>query len=311
MTIGIGLGLATYTFSSAEGYWRWVKRCDQTGVDSLWQTDRLISTDPFLECMSVMAGLAGATDKIKFGMNVASMGLRDPLQTAKQCATIDYLSSGRLLPAFGLGSNRSRDFVASGTTTVGRGQRMNEALEIMTRLWVEDDVTFDGEYFRYDKATIAPRPTQNPLPLWIGGSSEAAIARTAAYGTGWQAAAETPAEAGKVVDKILASANRHKRSIDSDHFGAGFGIHFGSWGDEPVKKMAADFERRTGHSASRGFVVGGADEILQRIQAYADHGISKFILRPIGAGDAQMEDQTEQLLDGVLSKVSQIRERSF
>ena len=71
MTIGIGLGLATYTFSSAEGYWRWVKRCDQTGVDSLWQTDRLISTDPFLECMSVMAGQAGATEKIKIGINVA------------------------------------------------------------------------------------------------------------------------------------------------------------------------------------------------------------------------------------------------
>ena len=75
--------------------------------------------------------------------------------------------------------------------------------------------------------------------------------------------------------------------------------------------MAADFEQRTGHAASRGFVVGGADEILQRIQAYADHGICKFILRPIGDGDAQMEDQTELLLDGVLSKISQIRERSL
>ena len=92
MTIGIGLGLSTFHFSSAEGYWKWVKRCDEAGVDSLWQTDRLISREPFLECMSTMAGLAGATSKIKFGMNVASMGLRDPLQTAKQCATIDYLS---------------------------------------------------------------------------------------------------------------------------------------------------------------------------------------------------------------------------
>ena len=94
MAIGIGLGLATYTFSTAEGYWRWVKYCDRAEVDSLWQTDRLISKEPFLECMSVMAGLAGTTKKIKFGMNVASLGLRDPLQTAKQCATIDYLSEG-------------------------------------------------------------------------------------------------------------------------------------------------------------------------------------------------------------------------
>ena len=64
MAIGVALGMATYTFSSAEGYWRWVKRCDEAGVDSLWQTDRLVSKEPFLECMSVMAGLAGATKSV-------------------------------------------------------------------------------------------------------------------------------------------------------------------------------------------------------------------------------------------------------
>jgi probable F420-dependent oxidoreductase len=308
MSIGIGLGLATYTFSSAKGFWQWVKRCDESNVDSLWQTDRLVSKDPFLECMSVMAGLAGATEKIKFGMNVASMGLRDPLQTAKQCATIDYLSGGRLLPAFGLGSNRSRDFIASGTPTRGRGSRMNEALEIMTRLWNQEEMSFEGNHFRYDKARISPRPVQSPLPLWIGGSAEAAIIRTAKYGTGWQAAAESPEEAGGVVEKILVAARNQGRSIDADHFGAGFGVRFGSWRDAPLAKLAADFEKRTGQPASRGFVVGGADEILERIQAYVDHGISKFILRPIGLGDAEMEDQTEQLLEGVLAQTSQLRQ---
>ena len=82
MTIGIGLGLATYTFSTAEGYWRWVKRCDRAGVDSLWQTDRLISKEPFLECMTTMAAVASATKRLKFGMNVASAGIRDPLLLA-------------------------------------------------------------------------------------------------------------------------------------------------------------------------------------------------------------------------------------
>ena len=201
MAIGLGLGMATYTFSTAKGYWRWVKRCDEAGVDSLWQTDRLVSKEPFLECLTVMAGLAGATKKIKFGMNVASLGLRDPLMTAKQCATIDYLSDGRLLPAFGLGSNRSRDWVASGTATKARGQRMNEALEIMTRLWLGEEVTFSGKHFQYDKAYISPGPVQQPLPLWIGGSSEAAIERSGKYGTGWQAAFDTPEEAGVVVRK--------------------------------------------------------------------------------------------------------------
>ena len=173
MTVGIGLGLSNYTFSSAGGYWDWVHMCDDEGVDSIWQTDRLVSREPFLECMSAMAALAGATKKVKFGMNVASLGIRDPLITAKECATIDYLSNGRLLPAFGLGSNRSRDWIASGRATKARGQRMNEALEIMTRLWSEEKVTFEGKHFQYTDATISPRPVQNPLPCWIGGSARA------------------------------------------------------------------------------------------------------------------------------------------
>jgi len=309
MTIGIGLGLATYTFSTAEGYWQWVRRCDTAGVDSLWQTDRLISNEPFLECMSVMAGLTGSTKTIKFGMNVASMGLRDPLQTAKQCATIDYLSGGRLLPAFGLGSNRSRDFIASGTSTKARGQKMNEALDIMNRLWTGEEVTFEGKHYQYDKASIRPCPVQVPLPLWIGGSSDAAIERTAKYGTGWQASFDTPEEAGVIVDKILAASVKQGRSIDIDHFGAGFGVRFGSWDEEPVKKMVADFEKRTGKQAARGLVVGGSDEILERIQAYVDRGVSKFILRPIGNGDAEMKEQTEQIIEEILSKISELQER--
>ena len=309
MTIGIGLGLATYTFSTAEGYWQWVRRCDTAGVDSLWQTDRLISNEPFLECMSVMAGLTGSTKTIKFGMNVASMGLRDPLQTAKQCATIDYLSGGRLLPAFGLGSNRSRDFIASGTSTKARGQKMNEALDIMNRLWTGEEVTFEGKHYQYAKASIRPCPVQVPLPLWIGGSSDAAIERTAKYGTGWQASFDTPEEAGVIVDKILAAAVKQGRSIDTDHFGTGFGVRFGSWDEEPVKKMVADFEKRTGKQAARGLVVGGSDEILERIQAYVDRGVSKFILRPIGNGDAEMKEQTEQIIEEILSKISELQER--
>ena len=149
MTVGIGLGLSNYTFSTAECYWDWVHMCDHEGGDSLWQTDRLVAREPFLECMSAMAALAGATKKIKFGMNVASLGIRDPLITAKECATIDYLSNGRLLPAFGLGSNRSRDWIASGRATKARGQRMNEALEIMTRLWKDGEVTYHGKHFQY------------------------------------------------------------------------------------------------------------------------------------------------------------------
>ena len=78
MTIAVGLGLAEFPFSGAPAYWRWVALCEDGGVDSLWQTDRLVSRHPILECMTALAALAAATKRMKFGMNVASLGLRDP-----------------------------------------------------------------------------------------------------------------------------------------------------------------------------------------------------------------------------------------
>src|SRR5262245_22631275 len=106
MTIGVGIGLMEFPFSGAREYWRWVDLCEGGGIDSIWQTDRLLSREPMLECMTVMAALAGRTRRLKFGMNVVSLALRDPVLLAKQCATIDVLSEGRLLPAFGIGSPR-------------------------------------------------------------------------------------------------------------------------------------------------------------------------------------------------------------
>ena len=104
MTVAIGLGLMDFPFAGAGDYWRWVDMCEAGGVDSIWQTDRLVSKQPILECMTVMAALAGRTRRLRFGMNVVSLALRDPVLLAKQCATIDVLSKGRLLPGFGIGS---------------------------------------------------------------------------------------------------------------------------------------------------------------------------------------------------------------
>ena len=122
MGIGVGLGLADFPFSDARAFWRWVDLCEEGGVDSLWQTDRLVSRQPILECMSAMAAIAGRTRRIKFGMNVASVGLRDPLLLAKQCATIDVLSEGRLLRAFG-----GRQPARAGMAGARRGLRQGRA----------------------------------------------------------------------------------------------------------------------------------------------------------------------------------------
>ena len=304
MTISAGIGIANFPFEDARGFWRWVDLCEAGGIDSIWQSDRLISRDANLECMSVMAALAGATKRIKFGMNVASLSLRDPVLTAKQCATIDVLSEGRLLPAFGLGSSRSRDYVATGTPTARRGKRMDESLEILSRLWAEEAVSTDGEFFKLNAASIAPRPVQQPLPLWIGGSAAKAIERTARWGTGWQAGIESADKVAPVIRAIKAKAAEFGRSIDEDHYGAGFGIRFGSAEEPIMQRYIAGFTRSLGKPPDAFTAIGGAGEIMAKLRGFRDAGAHKFILRPIAAGTEDMIAQTKRMIDEVLPEVA-------
>ena len=306
MTVSAGIGIANFPFDDARGFWKWVDICDSGGIDSIWQSDRLISRDDHLECMSVMAALAGRTRRIKFGMNVASLGLRDPVLTAKQCATIDLLSEGRLLPAFGLGSSRSRDYVATGTPTRRRGKRMDECLEILSRLWSEDAVSTKGEFFRLDEASVSPKPVQQPLPLWVGGSAPRAIERTARWGTGWQAGIESADKVGPVIRAIKEKTKEYGRSIDDDHFGAGFGFRFGS-ADEPImRRYIAGFTRSLGKPPDAFTAVGGREEIMALVDGFRQAGAHKFVLRPIASGTDDMLAQTHRLIDEVLPEFARL-----
>src|ERR1700761_9338514 len=292
MGVGIGLGCAEFPFSGASAYWRWIDMCEAGGVDSIWQTDRIVSRQPFLESMTTMAALAGRTRRMKFGMNVVSLAFRDPVLLAKQCATIDVLSEGRLLPAFGIGSPLGPEWEALGVDTKTRGRKTDECLEIIRRLWREDQVDFDGAFYKLKGVTILPKPMQLDLPMWIGGSTEAAIRRTARFGTGWQAGGDPPAEAGRVVAAIKLAAAEAGRSIDEDHYGAGFAFHFGSADAPVVRKAMEAYAKRTGRDATHAFAIGDAEAVLARVAEYVDAGVSKFILRPLGVDDSDILDQT-------------------
>ncbi|MDG2277571.1 MAG: LLM class flavin-dependent oxidoreductase [Pseudomonadales bacterium] len=303
MGIGAGIGIANFNLGDARGFWKWVDLCDNGGVDSIWQSDRIIDAVPNLEAMSVMAALAGGSKNLKFGMNVASLGLRNPILTAKQCATIDVLSEGRLLPAFGVGSALSRDFTATGTPTKGRGKRTDEGLQIMSRLWSEDKVSFAGEYYQLDEATIAPKPVQNPLPLWVGGSAKQAVERTATWGTGWQAGIENAADVKPVISAIKARAAELGRNIAADHFGAGFGFRFGAPDDPIVTKYNEMLTKRLGKAPSGFSAVGGVAEMMALVHDFHDAGVHKFILRPIASGADEMIEQTKLMVEKLIPEI--------
>ncbi len=302
MKVAVGLGLMEFPFAGAADYWRWVDLCEAGGVDSLWQTDRLVSRQPILECLTAVAALAGRTRRLRFGMNVVSLALRDPVLLAKQCATVDVLSEGRLLPAFGIGSPLGPEWQALDIDTKTRGRRTDESLEIIARLWRQESVDFAGKYYRLTGASISPRPVQPDLPMWIGGSSDAAVRRTARYGTGWQGGAEGPVEAGRVVAAIKLAAAEVGRSIDEDHYGATFPFYFGTASDSVVSGAMAAYAKRTHRDPARYFAIGDETAILDRIAEYVDVGVQKFILRPVGDG-ASVLAQTRQLIEKVLPRV--------
>jgi probable F420-dependent oxidoreductase len=303
-TIAVGLGLQEFPFDGAAGFWRWVDLCEEGGVDSLWQTDRLISREAILECMVTMGALAGRTHRIKFGMNVVSLALRDPVLAAKQCATIDLLSGGRLLPGFGIGSPMAPEWEALNIDTKTRGKRTDEALIILRRLWTETSVDFTGTYWTLKGASISPRPVQSELPIWIGGGSEAAIRRTAQLGTGWQGGPETPAEVAPIIAGIQSAAHEFGRTIDDDHYGAAFPFRFGSVEASGMDRLMDAYRKRTNKDPMNYFVFGDADAIIERLAAYIDAGVSKFILRPLARGDDAMLAQTRRLINEVLPKVA-------
>jgi probable F420-dependent oxidoreductase len=298
--VAVGMGIMEFPFSGATAYWRWVDMLEAGGVDSLWQTDRLVSPTPFLECMSVMAALAGRTRRLKFGVNVLSLAMRDAVLVARQCATIDFLSDGRLLPAFGIGSPLGPEWTMLNLDSKTRGRKTDEALEVIRRLWSEDKVDFAGVHYHLSGATIAPKPVQPDLPMWIGGSSEAAIRRTAKYGTGWQAGPETPEQAKEVVAAIKAAAAAEGRSIDDDHYGAGIPFRFGRPDEPGLQPLFDAYRKRTGRDPLDYFAIGDAAAIVDKIGEFVAAGISKFILRPAAKGDDDMMAQTHRLIDEVL-----------
>jgi probable F420-dependent oxidoreductase len=302
--IAVGVGIMEYPFETSDGFWRWVDLCEQGGLDSIWQTDRIVSRTPILECMTTLAAIAGRTRRIKFGVNVVSVALREPVLLAKQCATIDVLSGGRLLPGFGIGSPRGAEWEAMHIDTTTRGRKTDEALEIISRLWAGEPLDFAGRHFRLSKASIAPLPVQADLPMWIGGASEAAIKRTARVGTGWQAGPETPEVVGEVIAGIKAGLLETGRTIEEDHYGAAFAFRFGGPDDPGVAKVMEHYRARTGRDPRDMFAMGDAEVILQRLSDYVAAGASKFILRPVADGDADMLAQTRQLVEEVLPLVA-------
>lgn len=306
--IGIGMGLGGFPFESMHEFHAWLDLCEDSRIDSIWQSDRVVSREIALEPMTLLSVIAGATRRLKFGTNAVVLPFRDPVTFARQCATLDHLSDGRFLPTVGVGRGDAPEWEATGRSPKGRGARADEALEVMTRLWSGENVDFEGDHFSLKGATINPRPKQQPLPLWMGGASPAAIRRTARFANGWLAPLQSPEEAGVTVAAIREESQRIGRPIPDDHYGATilYRIESGRGGSggraEASSERAEPDESASPRMAQyRSMIekvqaVGEPEVVLERIRAFCAAGVTKFIAIPL-ARDAQEMMEQSRLLD--------------
>ncbi len=169
--------------------------------DSVWVGDSLMAK-PRPESIALLGALSAATRRLKLGVGcMASFPIRDPVVFAYQWATLDRISSGRMLLAactgIVAGGASAREGIAWNVRDGQRGARMAENIEICRRLWREDDVSFAGKYRSFDGVTIRPRPVQNPCPIWIAANpapaqSEAPLRRVARIADGWMSVNVVP-----------------------------------------------------------------------------------------------------------------------
>ena len=293
MKIRIGIGFSGWPFGSIEDFWAMVDLVEESGLDSIWLNDRIRNPAPALEPITALAMIAGRTQRIKFGMSVAVLPVRDPLIVAKEIATIDFLSKGRMLPAFGLGLPQEAEWLAVGRTPHRRGAMTDEAVPLMRRLWSEEAVSHAGEFYSTHELTIQPKPCQQPLPVWFGGRSQAAYKRVARLGDGFLGSYQPPSEAGKAVCAIRSAAEVYGRKVPEDHYGTIVPFHFG---DGDLSDEIQTLMRRIDPDTPFESYVAWRepDAILRRIDEYVEVGVSKFVLRPMVSG-AAFYDQLARL----------------
>ncbi len=131
--------------------------------------------------------------------------MRHPIVTAKQIATADRLSNGRVIFGVGVGW-MAEEFAFLGEPFAERGRRMDEYLRLVKTLWTERNPTFVGEYFQVKDCAMTPKPVQKPhVPIWVGGDSPAALRRAAALGDGWHSAGTSLAELPGKLETLQAA----------------------------------------------------------------------------------------------------------
>lgn len=218
--------------ANRDGVTAFARAAEERGFDSLWVSDHVViprkldarypySRDggfpvppetPFLEPIAALLFVAGVTQRAKLGTTVLVIPMRNPVVTAKQLATLDVLSSGRLILGVGAGW-MAEEFEMLGVPFEKRGARTSEYIRLYKALWTEDNPSFQGKFWSIEDVGFSPKPLQKPHPpIWVGGHSAPALRRAGRLADAWHAIG-LPAEQ---VAADYAEVRRHAQEAGRD-----------------------------------------------------------------------------------------------
>ena len=297
MKVRIGYGLGVRTSLNDSGFLDVVDTLERLRFDSLWLSERIGGEAP--DPLVAMSMAAARTTRLKVGMSVMVLPGRNPIILAKELATLDRMSNGRLLPAFGLGVADPHEQQAFGVERTKRAKMFNEALAVMRSCWMDDEVTFHGEHFHYDALRVTPKPKQQPPDVWLGGIAESELKRVGRIADGWLPSFVTPSDAEAGWETVQRVAKEHDREIEDEHFGVLIPYVMG---DAPAALLAGLQARRPDLDDVSVLVPSGWDALANTINQFVSVGASKFVVVPMiepGSVDAwnnHLEEAATHLL---------------
>jgi probable F420-dependent oxidoreductase len=276
--VGIGLGSFAPEEMSPDSFFPLVDRLDEFGYDSIWISDSATLGGP--APLVTLGAVAVRSKRLKLGTNVLVGPARNPVLLAKELSTLDSLSQGRLLPAFGLGVEIGPEAAAIGTPRGERGPRTEEAIEVIRLLWRGEPVTYDGRFTKLEQVTLSPPPIRPGLDIWLGGSRPAALRRSGRLADGWIGSFLSPAEVADAIGLIKEAAAEAGREIEDDHYGTTL---FAAPSADELPPAAERLLTLRPELAREDHIAFGAAELRALLERFVAAGASKFVVVPIAA----------------------------
>ncbi|MCH8195603.1 MAG: TIGR03619 family F420-dependent LLM class oxidoreductase [Chloroflexi bacterium] len=261
------------------GELREVGALEELGYAGTWFGDHVM-TDmrPLGDILTSMAAAAMVTKELDLISGVLLLPLRHPVPVTKALTNIDHLSKGRLTVGVGVGGEYPAEWEACGVPVRERGARMDEALEVVTRLWTEEHVDHEGRFYPLRDVTLTPKPYQRPHPpIWLGGRREASQRRAARYGAGWIPYLVTPERYEAGLRSIERYADECGRKLDMGSFTRAILVFVGLT-DLAEYDPSKDPTRPDRKKGSNYYLIGDTKECIARLQEFATVGVEYFTI---------------------------------